>query len=41
MNALHTASIVPNARLKIVDGLGHFSIEAQIVPTIVELMGRR
>jgi pimeloyl-ACP methyl ester carboxylesterase len=38
VNAHHTASIVPNAQLKILDDLGHFSIEAQIVPTVVELL---
>jgi pimeloyl-ACP methyl ester carboxylesterase len=35
--AHHTASIVPGARLKIVDGLGHLSIMGQIVPTLAEL----
>jgi len=35
--ARHTASIVPGARLKIVDGLAHLSIMARIVPTLAEL----
>jgi pimeloyl-ACP methyl ester carboxylesterase len=33
----HTASLVPGARTKIVDGLAHLSIVGQIVPTLAEL----
>ena len=35
--AHHTASIVPGARLKIVDGLAHLSIIGRIVETLAEL----
>jgi pimeloyl-ACP methyl ester carboxylesterase len=35
--AHHTASLVPGARVKIVDGLAHLSIMGQIVPTLSEL----
>jgi pimeloyl-ACP methyl ester carboxylesterase len=35
--ARHTASIVPGARLRIVDGLAHLSIVGQVVPTLAEL----
>ena len=37
VHARHTASIVPGARLKLLDELGHFSIEDEIVPTLREL----
>jgi pimeloyl-ACP methyl ester carboxylesterase len=35
--ARHTASIVPHATLRIVDGLAHLSIVARVVPALVEL----
>jgi pimeloyl-ACP methyl ester carboxylesterase len=35
--AAHTASLVPGARTKIVEGLAHLSIVGQIVPTLREL----
>jgi pimeloyl-ACP methyl ester carboxylesterase len=38
VHARHTAAIVAHARLRLVDGLGHFSIQDQLVPTIVELL---
>ena len=34
VHARHTAAIVPGAELRIVDDLGHFSIEDEIVPTL-------
>ena len=34
VHAEHTATIVPGAELKVCDGLGHFSIEDEIVPTL-------
>ncbi len=36
--ARHTAELVPGAELRIVDGLGHFSIAKQIVPALVDLL---
>jgi pimeloyl-ACP methyl ester carboxylesterase len=38
--ARHTADIVPDAELRIVDGLGHFSIMPEIVPALVDLLAR-
>ncbi len=38
IQARHTAEVVPGALLRIVDDLGHFSIEDQIVPTLVDLL---
>jgi len=38
IHARHTAAIVPHAQLRIVDDLGHFSIEDQLVPTVVDLL---
>jgi hypothetical protein len=35
--AHHTASLIPGARLKIVDGLAHLSIATKIVETLAEL----
>lgn len=40
IHARHTASIVPNAELRIVADAGHFSIEDHIVPTLVDLQRR-
>jgi len=40
IHARHTAAIVPHAQLRIVDDLGHFSIEDQLVPTVVDLLAR-
>lgn len=40
IHARHTAAIVPNAELRIVDDLGHLSIEDQIVPTIIDVLAR-
>jgi pimeloyl-ACP methyl ester carboxylesterase len=40
IHARHTASIVPDADLRIVPGAGHFSIEDHIVPTLVHLRHR-
>ena len=39
--ARHTAELVPNAELRIVDGLGHLSIVTEIVPALVDLFGSR
>jgi pimeloyl-ACP methyl ester carboxylesterase len=36
----HTAELVPHAELRIVEGLGHFSIEDEIVPTLEHLRHR-
>jgi pimeloyl-ACP methyl ester carboxylesterase len=41
IHARHTAAIVPGAELRIVDDLGHFSIEDRLVPTIVDVLARR
>ncbi len=35
--APHTAAIVPGARLRMHDDLGHFSIVSQVVPTLTEM----
>jgi pimeloyl-ACP methyl ester carboxylesterase len=40
IHARHTAELVPGAELRLVEGLGHFSIEDEIVPAIVELLAR-
>ena len=37
-NAHHTAAIVPGAKLRIVEGLGHVSIQAKIVDVTQELI---
>jgi pimeloyl-ACP methyl ester carboxylesterase len=37
IHAKHTAQIVPTARLRLVDQLGHLSIFSQIVPALTEL----
>ena len=39
IQARHTATIVPRARLVVVDGHGHFSIEALVIPELVRLLG--
>jgi pimeloyl-ACP methyl ester carboxylesterase len=41
IHARHTAAIVTGAELRIFDDLGHFSIEDQIVPAIVDTLARR
>jgi pimeloyl-ACP methyl ester carboxylesterase len=38
IHAQHTAAIVPNATLLVLDDLGHFSIEREIVPAITDLL---
>lgn len=38
VNALHTAEIVPNARLALYEDLGHFSIETKLIATISDLL---
>ena len=38
IHAEHTASLVRGARLVLVDGLGHFSIEERIVPELRRLV---
>lgn len=38
VNARHTAEIVPGAELVVRDGLGHFSIEGQILPEVTRLL---
>ncbi len=40
IHARHTASIVPDAQLRIVPGAGHFSIEDHIVPALADLRHR-
>jgi pimeloyl-ACP methyl ester carboxylesterase len=40
IHARHTASIVPDAELRIVPGAGHFSIEEHIVSALVDLRHR-
>lgn len=37
IHATHTASIIPDAELRILEGLGHFSIEDHIVPALLDL----
>ncbi len=39
IQARHTATIVPGAQLVVVDGHGHFSIEALVLPELVRLLG--
>ncbi len=41
IHARHTADLVPHAELVLIDGLGHFSIEARIVPEVTRLLARR
>jgi pimeloyl-ACP methyl ester carboxylesterase len=38
VHARHTAAIVAHAQLRVLEDLGHFSIQDQLVPTIVELL---
>lgn len=38
LHARHTATIVPGAQLRLVADLGHFSIEDQIVPTLLDVL---
>jgi pimeloyl-ACP methyl ester carboxylesterase len=40
IHARHTAEIVPGAELRLVDDLGHFSIEDHIVPTVLDVLDR-
>jgi pimeloyl-ACP methyl ester carboxylesterase len=40
IHARHTAAIVPGAELRIVDGLGHFSIQDQLIPAIIDVLAR-
>jgi pimeloyl-ACP methyl ester carboxylesterase len=40
IHAEHTAAIVPNAELRVFDELGHFSIETQVLPAIIDLLRR-
>jgi pimeloyl-ACP methyl ester carboxylesterase len=40
IHARHIAAIVPHAQLRIIDDLGHFSIEDQLVPTITDVLAR-
>jgi pimeloyl-ACP methyl ester carboxylesterase len=39
IQARHTATIVPAARLVVADGHGHFSIETLVIPELVRLLG--
>jgi pimeloyl-ACP methyl ester carboxylesterase len=41
VHARHTAAIVPGAELRVVDDLGHFSIEDRLVPAILDVLARR
>jgi pimeloyl-ACP methyl ester carboxylesterase len=41
IHARHTAAIVPGAELRIFDALGHFSIQDQLVSTILDALSRR
>jgi pimeloyl-ACP methyl ester carboxylesterase len=38
LNARHTAELVPSSRLVLYEELGHFSIEAKLIPAISELL---
>ena len=40
-HARHTATLVPGARLTVIDELGHFSIIPRIIPTIVQVLASR
>jgi pimeloyl-ACP methyl ester carboxylesterase len=40
-HALHTRSLVPGARLELKEGLGHFSIMLEVVPTLQALLAER
>ncbi len=40
IHARHTAGLVPGAELRVVDGLGHFSIQDELVPSLVDLRRR-
>jgi len=40
IHAQHTAAIVPNAELRVFDGLGHFSIVREVLPAIRDLLAR-
>jgi pimeloyl-ACP methyl ester carboxylesterase len=37
--ARHNHELLPHARLRIVDGLGHFSIGREVVPALLDLLG--
>jgi pimeloyl-ACP methyl ester carboxylesterase len=38
VHATHTASLLPQATLRLVDDLGHFSIQPELVPTLLALL---
>lgn len=40
VHAQHTASIIRSAELRVVPGLGHFSIEPEIIPAILDVLAR-
>ena len=40
IHAHHTAAVVPGAKLVVFDDDGHFSIVAQVVPAISNLLQR-
>jgi pimeloyl-ACP methyl ester carboxylesterase len=40
IHAQHTATKVPNAELRVFDDLGHFSIETEVLPAIIDLLRR-
>ena len=40
LNAHHTAELVPNSHHALDEELGHFSIEAESIPTVMELLER-
>jgi pimeloyl-ACP methyl ester carboxylesterase len=40
VHARHTAAIVPGAELRIIDDLGHLSIQDQLVPAILDALAR-
>jgi pimeloyl-ACP methyl ester carboxylesterase len=40
IHARHTTDLVPGAQLRLVPGLGHFSIFDEIVPTLADVLGR-
>lgn len=37
VHARHNAGIIPGAELRLVDGVGHFSIQDHIVRTLIDL----
>jgi alpha-beta hydrolase superfamily lysophospholipase len=40
MQALHTATLTPQAELRMVDDLGHFSASSAVIPVLVDLRHR-